>query len=289
MWSNRALPACPAMPPVSSPRPADPAAGPPSGGEAALQLPFALAALLLALGSALVAAAGAYGLVALAGLAPQAAAAWAAAAAALLAVLPVLVLVRRGLANEAGTAGPRPGASGLGQPRALFLEQAEREWARARRYGSGAALLVVDVDRYAALCESRGAEAGDAALNALLRNTAPTLRGADLLTRLSDQQMAVFLAPADATGALDVAERIRERAEQLDIAFHPQKLRISVSVGVAHLRAAHLNLQAVLDDAQDALLAARSAGGNCVRAAPVDLGRARRPGSWRADPKRQNP
>jgi hypothetical protein len=52
---------------------------------------------------------------------------------------------------------------------------------------------------------------------------------------------------------------------------------------VAQLRPAHLNLQALIDDAQDAVLAARQAGGNCVRGAPVDLSRLRQPGSWRDD------
>ena len=90
-----------------------------------------------------------------------------------------------------------------------------------------------------------------------------------MLTRFSASQMAVFLAPADATGALDVAERIRERAEQMEVPFQPLQLRLTVSVGVAHLRPAHLNLQSLMDDADDALAAARQAGGNCVRAAPV--------------------
>ena len=163
--------------------------------------------------------------------------------------------------------------SPLGAARPLFLELAGREWARARRYGTGAALLLVDVDRFARLTESRGSEATDAVLAELIRLTAPTLRGADLLTRFSDAQMAVFLAQADATGALDVAERIRERTELLDTSADGRRLRSTVSVGVAHLRPAHLHLQALIDDALEAVVAARTAGGNCVRAAPVERSR----------------
>ena len=175
----------------------------------------------------------------------------------------------------------------LGTARPLFLELAGREWARSRRYGTGAALLLVDVDRFARLVEARGGTATDAVLAEMLRQTAPTLRGADLLTRFSDAQMAVFLAQADATGALDVAERIRDRTEQMEVPLlqetTPRRLRVTVSVGVAKLRPAHLNLQALIDDAQDAVLAARQAGGNCVRAAPVSLGKLRLPGGSRDD------
>lgn len=162
--------------------------------------------------------------------------------------------------------------------RGHFLALAEREWARARRYGSGAALLLVDVDRFNRLCEARGTGAGDAVLRALARHTEPTLRGADALARFGGAQMAVWLAHADPIGALDVAERIRERIEGLDVPYDPQELRVTVSVGVAALRPAHQSLSALIDDADAAVQAARQSGGNCVRAAPVDLGKLRKIG-----------
>lgn len=156
--------------------------------------------------------------------------------------------------------------------RSVLLDVAGREWSRSRRYGTGAAVLLIEIDRYTRLCEARGADAGEAVLRELARQTAPTLRGADVLSRFGGAQLAVFLVQADATGALDVAERIRERAEQLDVPWHPQRLRLTASIGVAHLRPAHQSVPALLDDAADALQAAREAGGNCVRAAPVDRG-----------------
>ena len=196
---------------------------------------------------------------------------------------------------------PAPLSLAGGVSRPLFMELAQREWARARRHGSGAALLIVHIDRFARLAQARGPQAIESVLAAMLKDTAPTLRGADALTVYSESEIAVFLAPADATGALDVAERLRERIEQLevpwataamaaaapattgrygsrvtDLASH---LRVTVSVGVALLRPAHLNLQALLDDAEDAVAAARQAGGNCVRAAPVELSHLRSPGN----------
>lgn len=217
---------------------------------------------------------------------------WLAPAAAALAVLAVALpavalLLRHTRQATVGALVSGSVNSPVGTTRTLFLELAGREWARARRYGSGAALMLVDVDRFARLVESRGGAATDAVLAEMLRQTSPTLRGADLLTRFSDSQMAVFLAHADPTGALDVAERIRERTEQMEVPFHhessPRRLRVTVSVGVSQLRPAHLNLQALIDDAQDAVLAARHAGGNCVRAAPVDPARLSAAGPWLDD------
>ena len=275
----------PTMSTVTKPTPAapPPPESPPWGLGGRIPLPWA-AAGLIGLTAAL-ATVLALGLQAWLGaalwLAPVAAALAVAAAA-----IPAAALLYRLTQGSASRALQGAGLHS-GTTRPLFMELAGREWARARRYGSGAALLLVDVDRFARLLEARGDEATDAVLAELLRQTSPTLRGADLLTRLSPSQMAVFLAQADATGALDVAERIRERAEQMDVPLRhesaPRRLRVTVCVGVAQLRPAHLNLQSLIDDAQDAVLAARQAGGNCVRAAPVDLSRLRSPGSWRDD------
>lgn len=196
----------------------------------------------------------------------------------LAAVLPLaLLLVKtsrdlergRHLALAAGALDPVTGISS----RAPFLALAEREFARSRRYGIGAALLLVDVDRFRRLSEGPDGHegtGGDLVLREVAASTQTTLRGADALARFGHAQLAVFLAHADPLGALDVAERIRERVEQLEIGWRDQRLRATVSVGVVLMRPAHLSLQAVIDDAEAALGAARHAGGNCVRSAPVD-------------------
>ncbi|MFO1265806.1 MAG: GGDEF domain-containing protein [Rubrivivax sp.] len=179
--------------------------------------------------------------------------------------------------TEAVLPEPLPAAAARGVPQGLvltrenFRDMVAREWSRARRYGTGAALLLVQVDRYPRLTEALGEAAGEKVLADMIAATAPTLRGADALARQAGGEFAVFLAHADATGALDVAERIRERAEQMEVTAAGRRVRFTVSVGVAHLRPAHLHLQALVDDVTEALAAARTVGGNCVRAAPVDV------------------
>jgi diguanylate cyclase len=173
--------------------------------------------------------------------------------------------------------------------RAQFLALVEREWARARRYGAGAAVLLIDVDRFRRLGNGRGADAADALLRQMARHTAQTLRGGDALAMYGDGQLAVFLAQADATGALDAAERIRDLIEHLEVDWSGQPLRATVSVGVATLRPAHQTLVALLDDALLAAAAAGQAGGNCVRAAPIDSGRLQAPGSSIGDNQAAGP
>jgi diguanylate cyclase (GGDEF)-like protein len=154
--------------------------------------------------------------------------------------------------------------------RPAFLALAERDWQRAGRYGGEVALLLVEVDRLRQMTERSGPRVADALLAGLGRQVLASLRAADLLARFDDAQLAVFLPQADATGALDVADRVREMVEQLALPGLPDGAKFSASVGVAVLRPLHQPLTVLVGQAQQALQSARQAGGNCVRSANPD-------------------
>lgn len=155
--------------------------------------------------------------------------------------------------------------------RPAFLALAERDWLRAGRYGGDVALLIVEIDRLRQMTEQSGPRVADALLGGLGRQVFASLRAADLLSRFDDAQLAVFLPQADPTGALDVADRIRELVEGLQLPGLPDSARFTASVGVAVLRPLHQPLSSLVGHAQQALAAARQAGGNCVRSASTDL------------------
>ncbi|MBT9488031.1 MAG: GGDEF domain-containing protein [Rubrivivax sp.] len=154
--------------------------------------------------------------------------------------------------------------------RAAFLALAERDWLRAGRYGGAVALMVVEVDRLRQMTEQSGPQVADALLAGLGRQVLASLRAADLLARFDDAQLAVFLPQADTTGALDVADRIRDMVEHLRLPGLPDGARFSASVGVAVLRPLHQPLSALVGLSQQALQQARHAGGNCVRSASTE-------------------
>lgn len=154
--------------------------------------------------------------------------------------------------------------------RPAFLALAERDWLRAGRYGGAVALLLVEVDRLRPMTEQMGPQVADALLAGLGRQVLASLRAADLLARFDDAQLGVFLPQADATGSLDVADRIREMVEQLVLPGLPEGARFRASVGVAVLRPLHQPLNELVSLALQALQSARQAGGNCVRAANPD-------------------
>ena len=152
-----------------------------------------------------------------------------------------------------------------------FLEMFDREWARSRRYGVGAALAVIELDRMPLLEQSSGESTLEAALVALARELRASLRAGDFTGRHGPSSLIVFLAHADPIGAVDAVERIRDHLEQLEVRADGRVLRLTASAGVAMLRPSHLDAYTLIADAEAALLAAQADGGNCVRAAPVAL------------------
>lgn len=154
--------------------------------------------------------------------------------------------------------------------RRQFLQLAEREWARCRRYEMAAALLLVDIDHFRRVNDLHGAHAGDRLLRAIAHATQETLRQADLLGRFGGDEFVVFLAHADTLGALDAAERIRDKVARLALeAPGGEPIRTTVSVGVVALAPGHDTLADLLADAERALQTAKDAGRNCVRTPPA--------------------
>jgi diguanylate cyclase (GGDEF)-like protein len=139
-----------------------------------------------------------------------------------------------------------------------FMQVAEREWARCRRYAEDGAVLVIDADQFKSLKASHGAACCDA-----------LLRQPDLLARFGAEALIVYLPNTDPIGALDAAERLRERIAGHTLRWQHSGVSSTVSIGVASVGATHVTLDALVQDALAALQAAKDAGHNCVRAAPI--------------------
>jgi diguanylate cyclase len=149
--------------------------------------------------------------------------------------------------------------------RRQFLVLADREWARCRRYDMGAAMVMLDVDHFKRVNDLNGHLAGDLMLREIARAAGETLRHADILGRFGGEEFIVFLPHTDTLGALDVAERIRERVAGIKLEWRGQQIATTVSLGVATLGISHDTVGALIADADRALYTAKDAGRNCVR------------------------
>ncbi|HJV64004.1 MAG TPA: diguanylate cyclase [Albitalea sp.] len=154
-----------------------------------------------------------------------------------------------------------------------FMTVVQREWDRARRYETPAALLLIDADHFKRVNDTHGHLCGDELLRAIAKTVGESLRQADVLARFGGEELIVFLPHTDPLGALDVAERVREKVQALSVPWDDAAVSTTVSIGVAPLRNELPSLDWMIHEADTALYAAKSDGRNCVRTLPFEPSR----------------
>ena len=146
-----------------------------------------------------------------------------------------------------------------------FIEESEREIARARRYALSSGLLLLDIDHFKRINDTYGHTIGDDALKAFAAACQKALRTNDILGRLGGEEFAVFLPQTDADGAALVAERIRGAVEEIAVPLDGGgAVRFTVSVGVAAAANGEQPVDTLLSRADEALYQAKAAGRNRV-------------------------
>ncbi|QQP88898.1 diguanylate cyclase [Skermanella sp. TT6] len=150
-----------------------------------------------------------------------------------------------------------------------FLERAELELARLRRYGGPVSLVMLDVDHFKRVNDLHGHAAGDAALILLVKSCRCMLRDTDLVGRLGGEEFALLLVDATDQDALRIAERVRRNLADLEVAADDGTgFGITVSMGVAGCRSGDTSIEQPLGRADRALYHAKATGRDRTVVAP---------------------
>ncbi|MCA9791087.1 MAG: diguanylate cyclase, partial [Candidatus Eremiobacteraeota bacterium] len=151
--------------------------------------------------------------------------------------------------------------------RRRFLELAEQEFQRARRYPSPLAGVMLDADNFKAVNDNYGHDVGDQVLKALAGVVAAQLRVSEVFGRMGGEEFAIAMPSTDAQGAAIMAERLRQAVAALEVEARGEKVRFTISIGIAELTPADTSFASILSRADAALYQAKAAGRNQVVAA----------------------
>ena len=144
--------------------------------------------------------------------------------------------------------------TGLLSRRGLF-ERIEFELQRSARTGKPLSILVGDLDRFKALNDGLGHMAGDAALVRVAAVLEDASRRTDAVGRLGGDEFVVVLPETDAGGAQIHADRARDAIAD---AFAVDPIRIAITFGAATVTRPDLSVEAILDEADRHLYAAKA-------------------------------
>ncbi len=114
--------------------------------------------------------------------------------------------------------------------RRVFLDHLHREMERGARAGTSAALLVLEVDHFAATTQEHGQNRADSLLRDLADLLRHMVRPYDVVGRLGGHGFGVMLPQVDGEGARIVANRILNRVRASTLGGLPRRA-VTVSVG----------------------------------------------------------
>jgi len=148
-----------------------------------------------------------------------------------------------------------------------FMERAESELLRSHRYHRELSLFMIGADRFKAINEVHGRDAGDRALRLLAATCRQTLRQLDVIGRYGGEELLVLLPETSAALALETAERLRRSVEQLSLPALEGDIRLTISIGIATVGPGIESVAALVNEADRALYDAKRGGRNRVAVA----------------------
>jgi len=143
----------------------------------------------------------------------------------------------------------------LASNNATFNEVLARDVNHAQKYRRPLSLVMLDVDGFRKLNETRGEAVGSQVLQRLTMRLRSVLRKQDCLARIGDDDFALLLPATPLADAEGVVEKLRQAAEGEEVTF---------SAGLTTLSGSEEGA-AMLRRARSGMLAAQKAGGNRVR------------------------
>jgi len=144
--------------------------------------------------------------------------------------------------------------------RAAFEDRAQAELVRAGRTGRSLALAMLDLDHFKSFNDRYGHPAGDAALTAVARAIARTVRGIDAAGRYGGEEFIVLFVEADVDAALPALDRIRAAVAALGPPRVARPITVSAGVAVHQGLFGKASFESLVARADAALYAAKKAG-----------------------------
>ena len=143
--------------------------------------------------------------------------------------------------------------------RRQIINHLQKEVHRAERYKTFLSISMMDIDHFKNINDTYGHTIGDQVLLQLADMLRGGIRESDMVGRYGGEEFLIVLPNTRLQRAAELAARLCKTIRETDIDVG-EKIRLTVSVGVAEYRHGEENWQKFLGRADMALYAAKNAG-----------------------------
>ena len=145
-----------------------------------------------------------------------------------------------------------------------YMEEVERETARALRYDRPLTLLLFDIDHFKAINDNYGHLCGDFVLKHLAERVRGVVRAEQSFARVGGEEFVVLCPETNGDNGRILAEKLRERIAAETVAYSGFEVPVTCSFGVAQLGPGMEDADALYAAADRALYHSKQSGRNRV-------------------------
>jgi diguanylate cyclase (GGDEF)-like protein len=145
--------------------------------------------------------------------------------------------------------------------RQAVLASLETEIERAARFGHQLSVVMVDLDHFKRLNDTHGHAAGDLILRRVADTLRENVRSVDVVGRYGGEEFLLVLPETDVDAAASLAEKLRRSVGRQEVVLDDgYRSSATLSAGVAGGYGAHLSLESLVRDADNAMYSAKALG-----------------------------
>lgn len=134
-----------------------------------------------------------------------------------------------------------------------------------QKEGEKYSVAIMDIDNFKKFNDQYGHQAGDQVLRKLSEVLKSTVRDKDIVARYGGEEFVIYFGITDQKILTKVIKRLMKKIRNLEVEFEGQKLKITVSIGIAINKSGDFSAERLIQKADTALYIAKGSGRDQVK------------------------
>ncbi|WP_019614128.1 sensor domain-containing diguanylate cyclase [Psychromonas ossibalaenae] len=145
-----------------------------------------------------------------------------------------------------------------------WRECCQQEYKRHTRTQQPSSLIMLDIDHFKQVNDTYGHPFGDEVIREVANCLRKNMRETDIAGRYGGEEFTLILVDTDLKSAQLVAERVRESIESSEFQYQGKEVKITASIGIAHITGNIPDYQTWIKTADLGLYIAKDSGRNQI-------------------------